>query len=110
MKAEHYDLTGPENGAARTSDLSDETIYRAFEEMTDLTEKEQPKGGHVQVSGGEDGLGWTAWGTEPSKATADMEKTKHHLARQARQDPAPEMSDDAVYAQLKAMSNWEEQG
>ena len=105
MKAEHYDLTGPENGAARTSDLSDETIYRAFEEMTDLTE---PKGGHVQASGGEDGLGWTAWGTEPSEAAKRAEATKHHLARQARQDPAPEMSDDAVYAQLKAMSNWEE--
>jgi hypothetical protein len=99
MKAEHHNR-------------SDETIYRAAMEMmgetTDLSE--QPKGGHVQASGGEDGLGWTAWGTEPSKATADMEKTKHLLARQARQDPAPEMSDDAVYAQLKAMSNWEEQG
>ena len=106
MKAEHYDLSG---NTERTS-LTDEDLYRAFEGLmgeTDLTEKEQPKGGHVQVSGGEDGLGWTAWGTEPSKATADMEKTKHLLARQARQDPAPEMSDDAVYAQLKAMSNWE---
>ena len=108
MKAEHHDLSG---NTERTS-LTDEDLYRAFEglmgESTDLTEKEQPKGGHVQVSGGEDGLGWTAWGTEPSKATADMEKTKHLLARQARQDPAPEMSDDEVYAQLKAMSNWEE--
>jgi hypothetical protein len=103
MEAEHYNLSG---NTERTS-LTDEDLYRVFEEMTDLTEKEQPKGGHVQVSGGEDGLGWTAWGTEPSKATADMEKTKHLLARQARQDPAPEMSDDAVYAQLKAMSNWE---
>ena len=107
MKAEHHDLSGT---TERTS-LTDEDLYRAFEGLmgeTDLTEKEQPKGGHVQVSGGEDGLGWTAWGTEPSKATADMEKTKHLLARQARQDPAPEMSDDEVYAQLKAMSNWEE--
>ena len=107
MKAEHHDLSGT---TERTS-LTDEDLYRAFEGLmgeTDLTEKEQPKGGHAQVSGGEDGLGWTAWGTEPSKATADMEKTKHLLARQARQDPAPEMSDDEVYAQLKAMSNWEE--
>ena len=104
MKAEHHDLSGT---TERTS-LTDEDLYRAFEGLMGETDLTEPKGGHVQVSGGEDGLGWTAWGTEPSKATADMEKTKHHLARQARQDPAPEMSDDAVYAQLKAMSNWEE--
>ena len=96
MKAEHYDLT-------------DETIYRAAMEMmgetTDLSE--QPKGGHVQASGGEDGLGWTAWGTEPSEAAKRAEATKHHLARQARQDPAPEMSDDEVYEAVRAMTNWE---
>jgi hypothetical protein len=105
MKAEHYDLTGPENGAARTSDLSDETIYRAFEEMTDLTEQEQPKS-HTKFYG--DGSAWTTWPMgEPSKATADMEKTKFHLARDARKDPAPEMSDDEVYEAVRAMTNWE---
>ena len=96
MKAEHHNR-------------SDETIYRAAMEMmgetTDLSE--QPKGGHVQASGGEDGLGWTAWGTEPSEAAKRAEATKHHLARQARQDPAPEMSDSEVYEAVRAMTNWE---
>ena len=106
MKAEHYDLSG---NTERTS-LTDEDLYRAFEGLmgeTDLTEKEQPKGGHAQVSGGEDGLGWTAWGTEPSEAAKRAEATKHHLARQARQDPAPEMSDSEVYEAVRAMTNWE---
>ena len=103
MEAEHYNLSG---NTERTS-LTDEDLYRVFEEMTDLTEKEQPKGGHVQVSGGEDGLGWTAWGTEPSEAAKRAEATKHHLARQARQDPAPEMSDSEVYEAVRAMTNWE---
>ena len=96
MKAEHHNR-------------SDETIYRAAMEMmgetTDLSE--QPKGGHVQASGGEDGLGWTAWGTEPSEAAKRAEATKHHLARDARKDPAPEMSDSEVYEAVRAMTNWE---
>jgi hypothetical protein len=106
MKAEHHDLSGT---TERTS-LTDEDLYRAFEGLmgeTDLTEKEQPKGGRVQVSGGEDGLGWTAWGPEPSEAAKRAEATKHHLARDARKDPAPEMSDDEVYEAVRAMTNWE---
>ena len=107
MKAEHHDLSGT---TERTS-LTDEDLYRAFEglmgESTDLTEQEQPKP-HTKLYGGEDGIGWTVWpGGAPSEATQRLEATKHELARDARKDPAPEMSDDEVYEAVRAMTNWE---
>lgn len=124
MESIFYDLTRPNpatdlsepTNSDHSSDLSDDEILAAFEETVDghtdlsgpkLSPNAQP---HTTVYPGNqenpnNPLGWTSWPMgEPSKAAKESEKLKNELAREARRDPAPGLSNEEAWNQLVQIS------